>query len=195
MQEGLLYDISVFIGHPFTALILATLMAAYFLGTRRGYTRKQLLEVSSKALAPAGMIILIIGAGGAFKEMLIESGVGNVLAETISSTKLPPIVLAFVIAAAVRVTLGSATVSMTTAAGIIGPILGAYNLSEIHLALIVISIASGATILSHVNDSGFWLVGKYLGLTEMQTLRSWTVMETIIALGGFGIALLLSFFV
>jgi Gnt-I system low-affinity gluconate transporter len=195
MQEGLLYDISVFIGHPFTALILATLMAAYFLGTRRGYTRKQLLEVSSKALAPAGMIILIIGAGGAFKEMLIESGVGNVLAETISSTKLPPIVLAFVIAAAVRVTLGSATVSMITAAGIIGPILGAYNLSEIHLALIVISIASGATILSHVNDSGFWLVGKYLGLTEMQTLRSWTVMETIVALGGFLIALVISFFV
>ncbi len=195
MQEGIVYNISVFVGHPFTALIIATLMAAYFLGTRRGFTRKQLLDVSAKALAPAGMIILIIGSGGAFKEMLIQSGVGNVLAEGISATKLPPIVLAFIIAAAVRITLGSATVSMITAAGIIGPILEAYTLSEIHLALIVISIASGATILSHVNDSGFWLVGKYLGLTEMQTLRSWTVMETIIALGGFGIALLLSFFV
>jgi Gnt-I system low-affinity gluconate transporter len=195
MQEGIVYDISVFVGHPFTALIIATLMASYFLGTRRGFTRKQLLDVSAKALAPAGMIILIIGSGGAFKEMLIQSGVGNVLAEGISATKLPPIVLAFIIAAAVRITLGSATVSMITAAGIIGPILEAYTLSEIHLALIVISIASGATILSHVNDSGFWLVGKYLGLTEMQTLRSWTVMETIIALGGFGIALLLSFFV
>ena len=195
MQEGIVYDISVFVGHPFTALIIATLMAAYFLGTRRGFTRKQLLDVSAKALAPAGMIILIIGSGGAFKEMLIQSGVGNVLAEGISATKLPPIVLAFIIAAAVRITLGSATVSMITAAGIIGPILEAYTLSEIHLALIVISIASGATILSHVNDSGFWLVGKYLGLPEMQTLRSWTVIETIIALGGFGIALLLSFFV
>ena len=195
MQEGIVYDISVFVGHPVTAVIIATLMAAYFLGTRRGFTRKQLLDVSAKALAPAGMIILIIGSGGAFKEMLIQSGVGNVLAEGISATKLPPIVLAFIIAAAVRITLGSATVSMITAAGIIGPILEAYTLSEIHLALIVLSIASGATILSHVNDSGFWLVGKYLGLTEMQTLRSWTVMETIIALGGFGIALLLSFFV
>ena len=195
MQEGIVYDISVFVGHPFTALIIATLMAAYFLGTRRGFTRKQLLDVSVKALAPAGMIILIIGSGGAFKGMLIQSGVGHVLAGGISATKLPPIVLAFIIAAAVRITLGSATVSMITAAGIIGPILEAYTLSEIHLALIVISIASGATILSHVNDSGFWLVGKYLGLTEMQTLRSWTVMETIIALGGFGIALLLSFFV
>lgn len=195
MQEGIVYDISVFVGHPFSALIIATLMAAYFLGTRRGFTRKQLLDVSAKALAPAGMIILIIGSGGAFKEMLIQSGVGNVLAEGISATKLPPIVLAFIIAAAVRITLGSATVSMITAAGIIGPILEAYTLSEIHLALIVLSIASGATILSHVNDSGFWLVGKYLGLTEMQTLRSWTVMETIIALGGFGIALFLSFFV
>ncbi len=195
MEEGIVYDISVFVGHPFTALMIATLMAAYFLGTRRGFTRKQLLDVSAKALAPAGMIILIIGSGGAFKEMLIQSGVGNVLAEGISATKLPPIVLAFIIAAAVRITLGSATVSMITAAGIIGPILEAYTLSEIHLALIVISIASGATILSHVNDSGFWLVGKYLGLTEMQTLRSWTVMETIIALGGFGIVLFLSFFV
>ena len=195
MQEGIVYDISVFVGHPFTALIIATLMAAYFLGTRRGFTRKQLLDVSAKALAPAGMIILIIGSGGAFKEMLIQSGVGNVLAVGIAATKRPPIVLAFIIAAAVRITLGSATVSMITAAGIIGPILEAYTLSEIHMALIVISIASGATILSHVNDSGFWLVGKYLGLTEMQTLRSWTVMETIIALGGFGIALLLSFFV
>ena len=195
MEEGIVYDISVFVGHPFTALIIATLMAAYFLGTRRGFTRKQLLDVSAKALAPAGMIILIIGSGGAFKEMLIQSGVGNVLAEGISATKLPPIVLAFIIAAAVRITLGSATVSMITAAGIIGPILEAYTLSESHMALIVISIASGATILSHVNDSGFWLVGKYLGLTEMQTLRSWTVMETIIALGGFGIALFLSFFV
>jgi Gnt-I system low-affinity gluconate transporter len=139
MQEGIVYDISVFVGHPFTALIIATLMAAYFLGTRRGFTRKQLLDVSAKALAPAGMIILIIGSGGAFKEMLIQSGVGNVLAEGISATKLPPIVLAFIIAAAVRITLGSATVSMITAAGIIGPILEAYTLSEIHLALIVIS--------------------------------------------------------
>lgn len=195
MPEGLLYEISAFLGHPFTALIIATLIAAWLLGTRRGYTRKELLDISSKALAPAGMIILIIGSGGAFKQMLIDSGVGNVLADLISQTSLPPIVLAFIIAAAVRIILGSATVSMITAAGIVAPILGAYAISDMHRALIVISIASGATILSHVNDSGFWLVGKYLGLTEIQTLKSWTVMETIIALGGFSLSLLLSLFV
>lgn len=195
MHEGTFYEVASFLGHPFTALIIATLIAAWLLGTRRGYTRKELLDISTKALAPAGMIILIIGSGGAFKQMLIDSGVGDVLAQLISKTQFPPIILAFIIAAAVRIILGSATVSMITAAGIVGPILDAYTLSDMHRALIVISIASGATILSHVNDSGFWLVGKYLGLTEVQTLKSWTVMETIIALGGFGFALLFSLFV
>lgn len=195
LSKGLFYDITAFLGHPFTALILATLIAAWLLGSRRGYSRKELLDISTKALAPAGMIILIIGSGGAFKQMLIDSGVGDVLAKTISQTNFPPIILAFIIAAAVRIILGSATVSMITAAGIVGPILDAYAISDMHCALIVISIASGATILSHVNDSGFWLVGKYLGLTEAQTLKSWTVMETIIALGGFSLALLFSFFV
>lgn len=194
-SKGLFYDITAFLGHPFTALILATLIAAWLLGSRRGYSRKELLDISTKALAPAGMIILIIGSGGAFKQMLIDSGVGDVLANLISQTNFPPIILAFIIAAAVRIILGSATVSMITAAGIVGPILDAYTISDMHCALIVISIASGATILSHVNDSGFWLVGKYLGLTEVQTLKSWTVMETIIALGGFSLALLFSFFV
>ncbi|RHR58279.1 gluconate:H+ symporter [Parabacteroides sp. AF17-28] len=195
MGKGIFYEVTSFLGHPFTALILATLIAAWLLGTQRGYTRKELLDISTKALAPAGMIILIIGSGGAFKQMLIDSGVGDVLAQLISKTQFPPIILAFIIAAAVRIILGSATVSMITAAGIVGPILSAYSLSDMHCALIVISIASGATILSHVNDSGFWLVGKYLGLTEVQTLKSWTVMETIIALGGFGLALVLSLFV
>ena len=195
LSKGVFSDITAFMGHPFTALILATLIAAWLLGSRRGYSRKELLDISTKALAPAGMIILIIGSGGAFKQMLIDSGVGDVLANLISQTHFPPIILAFIIAAAVRIILGSATVSMITAAGIVGPILNAYTISDIHCALIVISIASGATILSHVNDSGFWLVGKYLGLTEVQTLKSWTVMETIIALGGFLLALLFSFFV
>ena len=195
MYEGKFYEVASFLGHPFTALIIATLIFTWLLGTRQGYTRNELLDISTKALAPAGMIILIIGSGGTFKQMLIDSGVGDVLAQSISKTQFPPIILAFIIAAAVRIILGSATVSMITTAGIVGPILESYTLSDIHCALIVISIASDTTILSHVNDSGFWLVGKYLGLTEIQTLKSWTVMETIIALGGFAFALLFSFFV
>lgn len=155
MYEGKFYEVASFLGHPFTALIIATLIFTWLLGTRQGYTRNELLDISTKALAPAGMIILIIGSGGAFKQMLIDSGVGDVLAQSISKTQFPPIILAFIIAAAVRIILGSATVSMITTAGIVGPILESYTLSDIHCALIVKSIASGATILSHVNDSGF----------------------------------------
>ena len=195
VADGRFVEICNFIGHPFSALIIATLLAAWLLCTRRGFTRKEVLDISAKALAPAGMIILIIGAGGALKEMLIQSGVGGMLADTISQTNFPPIVLAFIIAAVVRLILGSATVSMITAAGIIAPILDVYTISEVHRALIVISIASGATIFSHVNDSGFWLVGKYLRMTEVQTLKSWSVMETIISLCGFLLALTISFFV
>lgn len=195
IADGYWVEICRFVGHPFTALIIATLLAGWLLCTRRGFTRTEVLNISTKALAPAGMIILIIGAGGALKQMLIESGVGDMLAGVISQTNMPPIVLAFMIAAVIRLILGSATVSMITAAGIIAPILDAYSISEIHRALIVLSIASGATIFSHVNDSGFWLVGKYLRMTEVQTLKSWSVMETLIAVFGFGFSLILSFFV
>lgn len=195
IADGRFVEICSFIGHPFTALIIATLLAGWLLCSRRGFSRAEVLNISSKALAPAGMIILIIGAGGALKQMLIESGVGGMLANIISQTNFPPIVLAFIIAAVVRLILGSATVSMITAAGIIAPILDVYTISEIHRALIVLSIASGATIFSHVNDSGFWLIGKYLRMTEVQTLKSWSIMETIIAVAGFLLSWLLSIFV
>ncbi len=138
---------------------------------------------------------MITGAGGVFKQILIDSGIGTMLAEAISESSLPPIVLAYFLAAIVRVTQGSATVAMITAAGIMAPILPVFNFSDAHEALIVLSIAAGATILSHVNDSGFWLVGKYLGMNEKQTLKSWTVMETIISVTGFTIACILSIFI
>jgi Gnt-I system low-affinity gluconate transporter len=114
------------------------------------------------------------------------------MAKSIADSSLSPILLAWILAAIIRVTQGSATVAMITAAGIMAPILPVFNLDEPHVALIVIAIASGATILSHVNDSGFWLVSKYFGMDEKQTLRSWTVMETIIALCGLIFSLLAS---
>ena len=184
-----------FIGHPFMALLVATFLAIYIMGIRRGFTLDTVLQLSTKSLAPAGLIILITGAGGVFKQMLVDSGIGVQLAESMSHSALPPIVLAYILALLIRVTQGSATVAMITSAGIIAPLLSAFVLSEPHKALIVIAIASGATTASHVNDSGFWLVGKYLGMTEKQTLQSWTIMETIISVTGFSLALLLSFFV
>ncbi|MDR1335890.1 MAG: GntP family permease [Tannerella sp.] len=193
MEDAFWVHLLTFLGHPFIALLIATLIAFYVIGIRRGFTPASLLELSTKALSPAGLIILVTGAGGVFKQLLVDSGIGVALAESLSGSALPPIVLAWLLALIIRVTQGSATVAMITSAGIMAPLLDAYTLSEPHKALMVIAIASGATTLSHVNDSGFWLVGKYLGMTEKQTLRSWTVMETIISVTGFALALGLSF--
>ena len=184
-----------FMGHPFVALTLATLLPFIFLGTRRGYTRDEVQEIATKALEPAGIIILVTGAGGVFKQVLIDSGVGDVLGEMMAGSALPAIVLAFLIAAVVRIAQGSATVSMVTAAGLITPLLELQNITGAALGLIVIAIASGATVLSHVNDSGFWLVNRYFGLDVKDTLKSWTVMETIIGLTGFAVVFLISLFI
>ncbi len=193
-EAKVLRRILTFIGHPFVALLLATLLAGFLLGTRRGYSREELQEIATKALEPAGLIILVTGAGGVLKQVLIDSGVGEVLGKMMAASALPPLVLAFLIAAIIRIAQGSATVAMITAAGLMAPIVTALNVKPALLSLMVIAIAAGATILSHVNDSGFWLVNRYFGLSEKDTLRSWTVMETIIALSGFAAVLAISFF-
>jgi len=195
IEQSILYESSftrfvVFIGHPFIALIIVTLLSLYLLGYKRGMTKQKMLDLSSRALGPAGIIILITGAGGVLKQILVDSGMGKIMAESIASSSFPPVLLAWSLAAVVRITQGSATVAMITAAGIISPVLPLLEINRPETALIVISIASGATILSHVNDSGFWLVSKYFGMDEKQTLRSWTTMETLVALCGLFFCLL-----
>lgn len=194
LNTSIITDILIFIGHPFSALIIATLLAIWLLGIRRGMSRDRIMSLSTKALGPAGIIILVTGAGGVLKEVLVESGIGTILANSVAGTALSPILLAWIIAALVRVTQGSATVAMITAAGIIAPILPVFGLDAPNMALIVIAISSGATIASHVNDSGFWLVSKYFGMNEKQTLQSWTVMETIISLCSLAFTMLASLF-
>ncbi|MFD3003456.1 GntP family permease [Pontibacter toksunensis] len=184
-----------FLGHPFAALTIATLVAAYFLGIRKGYKAKQLLEFSDKALAPAGLIILITGAGGMYKQILVDSGAGEALAQLFITYNIAPLIMAYLLAVIIRVIQGSATVAMITSAGMMAPIIVQLNISDPMKALICLAIAAGATILSHVNDSGFWLVKKYLGLTEKETLQSWTVMETIISVSAFVFILFISFFI
>ncbi|MDD2727315.1 MAG: gluconate:H+ symporter [Proteiniphilum sp.] len=184
VSKTLWTDLLEFVGHPFSALIIATLAAIYFLGIRRGMKKEQILELSTRALGPAGIIILITGAGGVLKQMMTASGMGEAIAVSMASSAMPPILLAWLLAAAVRVTQGSATVAMITAAGLIAPVILHLEMSDPQRALVVIAISSGATLLSHVNDSGFWLVGKYLGMNERQTLQSWTVMESLIAVSG-----------
>jgi Gnt-I system low-affinity gluconate transporter len=192
--KSILTDIITFIGHPFTALIIAVLLSIQLCISRK-MTRQKILDLSTKALGPAGIIILVTGAGGVLKQILVDSGIGKMLAESIAESSIPLILLAWSLAALVRITQGSATVAMITAAGIMAPILPMFNLSQPGAALIVIAISSGATILSHVNDSGFWIVSKYLGMNEKQTLKSWTVMETIVAVAGLALTLLLSLFI
>lgn len=195
LENNTFIDIMHFFGHPFIALILITLLSLYLLGTRRGFTNDQLLKLSTKALGPAGLIILITGAGGVFKQILIDTGIGEAIASSISGMNISLLVLGYILAVIIRVIQGSSTVAMITAAGMVSPLLAMTEVSDTQIALLVLSIAAGSTILSHVNDSGFWLVGKYLGMTEKQTLRSWTVMETIISIVGFAFILLLSLFV
>jgi Gnt-I system low-affinity gluconate transporter len=194
-ESSIFCKIFVFVGHPFVALIIAVLLSFTLLGTRRGLTREQIQDLATKALEPVGVIILVTGAGGVFKMMLIDSGAGDQIANLMASTNLPPIVLAFFIAVVVRIVQGSATVAMITAAGLMAPILETFNLSGPVLGLVVISIASGATVVSHVNDSGFWLVNRYLGMNIKDTLKSWTVMETIIGVAGFCGAMIFGVFV
>ena len=184
-----------FAGHPFTALIVAALLAFYLLGVRRGLPMDDVRQIAAAGLEPVGLIILVTGAGGVFGHVLIETGVGDALAGLMADSTLPAVLLAFLIAAVVRVSQGSATVSMVTAAGLMAPVVEANAYAAPQLGALTIAIASGATVLSHVNDSGFWLVSRFLGMSEEQTLRTWTVMETIIGLTGLGVALLADLFV
>ena len=181
------------IGHPFSALIIANLIAWYTLGLRRGFTKDKLLDITTQSMGPAGIIILLTGAGGVFKQMLVNTGAGEMLANYFADQGVSILLFSFIAAALIRILQGSATVAMITAAGLTSPLL-VETISEPQKALIVIAIASGATIMSHVNDSGFWLVSKYLGLSEKETFKSWTVMTTILALTGFLTASLLSLF-
>jgi gluconate transporter len=184
-----------FVGHPFTALVVATLLSFRLLGTRLGFSRSEVREMAGKSLEPVGMIILVTGAGGVFGKVLVSTGVGSAVAEWMAGSRLPLVVLAFLIATVVRFAQGSATVSMVTAAALVAPIAEAGAVSKPGLAAVVIAIACGATVLSHVNDSGFWLVSRYLGMTEKQTLGIWTVLETIVGLTGLAVVLVLSWFV
>ncbi len=177
-------NVIALIGHPFTALLIANFLAWYFFGIKKGFSKKELFHITGKSLAPAGTIILLTGAGGVFKQVLTNTGAGELLANSLSTIGFPLLAFAFISAAIVRIVQGSSTVAMITAAGLVSPLIAQATFSEMQLACMVIAIASGASIFSHVNDSGFWLVGQYLGISEKQTFRSWTMMTTILAFTG-----------
>ncbi|MFJ5221715.1 GntP family permease [Streptomyces sp. NPDC088400] len=181
-----------FFGHPFVALTIALVLAYYLLGIRRGWSRQSLETVSTSSLKPVGNILLVVGAGGVFGAVLKGSGIADALADTFNDVGLPVILLAWLISVVLRVAQGSATVAIVTTAGIVVPLVEGQDLSQAHLALIIMAISAGSIFASHVNDGGFWMVAKYFGISERDTLKSWTVLETVLSVAGFVVAALLS---
>lgn len=184
-----------FLGQPFMALLIATLVAMFLLGTKHGYTLPELENIMTKSLEPTGLILLVTACGGVLRYVLQYSGLGDVIGNAVASANLPLVLVAFLVAALVRICVGSATVAMTMAAGIIAAMPGIASLSPMYLACVTAAVAGGATVCSHFNDSGFWLVKSLVGLDEKTTLKTWTIMETLVGGTGFLVALVISFFV
>jgi GntP family gluconate:H+ symporter len=178
-----------FVGNPIVALLIALLFSFASLVGPRGFTREQVLKFCNDCLAPTATILLVIGAGAGFNQVLIASGVGRAMATFARGSHASPILLAWVVAALIRVATGSATVAMTTASGLVAPIAAALGTPP---ELLVLATGAGSLVLSHVNDAGFWLVKEYFGMTVGQTIKTWSIMETIISIVGFGCVLLLS---
>lgn len=184
-----------FLGQPFAALLIATLAAMFILGTRHGYTMPELEKILTKSLEPTGLILLVTACGGVLRYILQYSGLGEIIGNAVASINLPIVIVAFLVAALVRICVGSATVAMTMAAGIVAAMPEIASLSPMYLACVVAAVAGGATVCSHFNDSGFWLVRSLIGLDEKTTLKTWTIMETLVGGTGFIVVLIISFFV
>lgn len=189
-----LAPVFAFLGEPFVALLIATIVAMVVLGIRHGYSTKELEKIMTKSLEPTGLILLVTACGGVLRYVLQYSGLGDVIGNAVASANLPMVVVAFAVAALVRICVGSATVAMTMAAGIVAAMPGIAELSPLYLACVTAAVAGGATVCSHFNDSGFWLVKSLVGMDEKTTFKTWTIMETLVGTSGFVVALIISFF-
>lgn len=182
-----------FLGEPLVALLLTSLFALFAFGTAVGRTRQQLGDLVGSSFAPIAGILLIVGAGGGFKQTLVDSGVGEVIASGIADAGITPLLAGWMVAALIRIATGSATVATITAAGIMAPL--AAGLEPTHAALLVLAIGAGSVFLSHVNDAGFWLVKEYFGMTVGQTFKTWSLMESVLSVVALLVVLLLGAFV
>ncbi|MFD8796769.1 GntT/GntP/DsdX family permease [Streptomyces vinaceus] len=178
------------VGSPLIALLAAVFVGMFTLGRAAGFTKARLSTTVEKSLAPIAGILLIVGAGGGFKQTLIDVGVGQMIMELSQNWSVPALLLAWLIAVAIRLATGSATVATISAAGLVAPL--AAGMSTTETALLVLAIGSGSLFFSHVNDAGFWLVKEYFGMTVGQTVKTWSVMETIISVTGLAFVMLLS---
>jgi len=180
--------VAVFVGHPFTALAITLLLVLFLFGIRRGLTREQALKMAAESLAPMGALLCIMGGGGAFKQIIVDSGVGAYLGKLLITSAISPLLVVYLVAAAMRMAQGSATVAIITAAGIVAPIVK--GIPGYSPDMLVLALCCGGTAFSHVNDSGFWLVNQYFGMTVPQTLKSWTAMKVVSSLVGLGVVMI-----
>ncbi|MFE9921998.1 gluconate:H+ symporter [Streptomyces sp. NPDC005774] len=178
------------IGSPMIALLASVLVGIFTLVLPAGYDKSRISQLVEKGLGPIAGILLIVGAGGGFKQTLIDSGVGQMILDISADWAIPALLLGWLIAVAIRLATGSATVATISAAGLVAPL--AADMSTTHAALLVLAIGAGSVFFSHVNDAGFWLVKEYFGLTVGQTIKTWSVMETIISVVAGALVLLLS---
>ena len=179
-----------FVGSPLISMLLAVLLSFYGFGSARGFNKNQILKFTNDCLGPVATILLVVGAGGGFNKVLVSSGVGDAIAGLARDSRISLLLLGWVVAALIRVATGSATVAISTAAGIVAPI--AARTPGTNLELLVLSMGAGSVILSHVNDGGFWFVKEYFNMSVAQTLKTWTVMETIISIVALLLILLLN---
>lgn len=180
------------IGNAGTAMLIAVIFAIFTMGILRKRKMEDIMESVTQAIYPIGMMLLIIGGGGTFKQVLIDGGVGDTIAKMFEGTHMSPILLAWIVAAVLRIALGSATVAAISTTGIVMPLLQA---SDTNVALVVLAIGAGSVILSHVNDAGFWMFREYFGLTVKETFLTWSLLETVISVSGIIFILFISLFV
>jgi GntP family gluconate:H+ symporter len=179
-----------FIGAPLISMLIAVLFSFYSFGKVCGFDRKQILKFTEDCVGPAASIMLVVGAGGGFSKVLVYAGVDTAIAEIAKGIDVSPLLLCWVVAALIRVAVGSATVAITLAASIMAPIIA--GTPGVNRELAVLALAAGSVIASHVNDGGFWFVKEYLNMTVPQTLKTWTVLETVMSVVALGLILILS---
>ncbi|WP_263119097.1 GntP family permease [Cellulomonas sp. RIT-PI-Y] len=178
-----------FVGTPLEALLITALVSLILFGTLQGRSRGQISKLVDSSFAPIASILLIVGAGGGFKQTLVDSGVGDVIANGLADAPISPLLAAWLVAVLIRVATGSATVATVTAAGIVAPL--AEGLPASHVALMVLAIGAGSVFLSHVNDAGFWLVKEYFKMTVGQTFKTWSLMECVLSVTALAVIMLL----
>ncbi|PAF11957.1 MAG: H+:gluconate symporter [Shouchella clausii] len=187
-EDNTIVEIIRLVGNPSSAMLLSLLLAFYTMGIARKIPIKQVMDSCASSIAAIGMMLLIIGGGGAFKQVLIDGGVGDYVAELFKETSMSPLLFAWLVAAILRISLGSATVAAISTAGLVVPMLAQY---DVNLALVTLATGAGSSICSHVNDAGFWMIKEYFGLSMKETFSTWTILSTITSVVGLGFILLL----